>query len=279
MRGIVTPARAAGIRSIAGPVAVRFRRAALQSLIDQHRPHLIHAMRIPYEGMAAAGLTGPPTLYANRTPLMARATRNTMTSAAALHCDCHRDARLAHHWGFPPDRPVWILPGNGGVVESIFRRGPSTLPQRLGLPNGTPIIVDPRGIREYVRTDVFFAALARVREKLPDVHVVCPGMAGSPRAEKLVRASGLDDRVHLLPAVNREEMADIFRAARASVSLSTHDGTPNTLLEAMACGALPVVGDVESVREWVTHERNGLIVHPDDHEAVSMRARSCHDGY
>ncbi len=201
---------------------------------------------------------------------MARATRNTMTSAAALHCDCHRDARLAHHWGFPPDRPVWILPGNGGVVESIFRRGPSTLPQRLGLPNGTPIIVDPRGIREYVRTDVFFAALARVREKLPDVHVVCPGMAGSPRAEKLVRASGLDDRVHLLPAVNREEMADIFRAARASVSLSTHDGTPNTLLEAMACGALPVVGDVESVREWVTHERNGLIVRPDDHEAVSV---------
>jgi glycosyltransferase involved in cell wall biosynthesis len=236
-------------------------------------------MRIPYEGMAAARLTGAPivvsvwgndfTLYANRTPLMARATRTTMTHAAALHCDCQRDARLSRQWGFPTQRPVWILPGNGGVVESVFQPGPTTLPQKLGLSDETPIIVDPRGIREYVRTDVLFASLAHVLKRVPDVHVVCPGMAGSPIAESLVKENRLDHRVHLLPPVGRDEMGDIFRAARASVSLSTHDGTPNTLLEAMACGALPVVGDVESVREWVTHDHNGLVVRPDDQDGVA----------
>ena len=30
-----------------------------------------------------------------------------------------------------------------------------------------------------------------------------------------------------------------------------HDGTPNTLLEGMACGCLPVAGDLDSIREWL----------------------------
>jgi glycosyltransferase involved in cell wall biosynthesis len=48
------------------------------------------------------------------------------------------------------------------------------------------------------------------------------------------------------------------------VSPSTHDGTPNTLLEAMACGCTPVAGDLESIREWITPGLNGLLVDPGD---------------
>jgi glycosyltransferase involved in cell wall biosynthesis len=44
------------------------------------------------------------------------------------------------------------------------------------------------------------------------------------------------------------------------VSISSHDGTPNTLLEAMACGCFPVLGDIESIREWITPGENGLLV-------------------
>jgi glycosyltransferase involved in cell wall biosynthesis len=45
-------------------------------------------------------------------------------------------------------------------------------------------------------------------------------------------------------------------------SISQHDGTPNTLLEAMACGCFPVAGDIESIREWITPGVNGLLVEP-----------------
>jgi glycosyltransferase involved in cell wall biosynthesis len=54
------------------------------------------------------------------------------------------------------------------------------------------------------------------------------------------------------------------------VSVSSHDGTPNTLLEAMACGCLPVCGDIESIREWVTSGENGLLVDPHDPQAVAQ---------
>jgi glycosyltransferase involved in cell wall biosynthesis len=267
----VTPRRAAAVRSVFGPALAGTRRDRLQRLVDGHRPDLVHAMRIPFEGIAAAALTGLPviisvwgndfTLFADRTPMMAKATRRALAAAEILHCDCHRDARMAREWGFPADRPVWVMPGNGGVDRSVFHPGTSDFRRRLGIPEQSAVILNPRGIREYVRTDTFFKALSLVFRSVPDVHVVCPGMAGSRYAENMIADLRLDPRrVHLLPTLDHRLMADAFRASRVSVSLSEHDGTPNTLLEAMACGALPVVGDVASVREWICDGINGVVV-------------------
>ncbi|RPI80635.1 MAG: glycosyltransferase, partial [Chloroflexi bacterium] len=60
----------------------------------------------------------------------------------------------------------------------------------------------------------------------------------------------------------RNEMADIFRRSQITVSPATHDGTPNTLLEALACGSFPVAGDIESLREWIKPGVNGLLFDP-----------------
>jgi glycosyltransferase involved in cell wall biosynthesis len=54
-------------------------------------------------------------------------------------------------------------------------------------------------------------------------------------------------------------MAEVFRRAQIVASPSVHDGTPNTLLEGLACGCFPVAGDLESIREWITSNENGLL--------------------
>ena len=87
-------------------------------------------------------------------------------------------------------------------------------------------------------------------------------MQSSSLAERWVRQSAVGHAVKLLPLVPREKMAELFRAAQVMVSPSLHDGTPNTLLEGMACGCFPVTGDIESVREWITSEVNGLLCDP-----------------
>jgi len=69
--------------------------------------------------------------------------------------------------------------------------------------------------------------------------------------------------------MDREQMAELFRLADVAVSPSNHDGTPNTLLEAMACGAFPVAGDIESVREWIESGQNGLLCDPNDMNALA----------
>ena len=89
-------------------------------------------------------------------------------------------------------------------------------------------------------------------------------MAGETQAQRWVAQLGLVGSVDLLPYLARTEMADLFRSAAVVVSPSTHDGTPNTLLEALACGCFPIVGDIDALREWIIDGENGFLVDPTD---------------
>jgi glycosyltransferase involved in cell wall biosynthesis len=94
-------------------------------------------------------------------------------------------------------------------------------------------------------------------------------MAGELQAEKWVRELGIEANTVLMPRQTRQEMANLFRQADIVVSPSVHDGTPNTLLEAMACGCFPVAGDLESIREWIIPGENGYLVNPNDPQALA----------
>lgn len=262
------------LRNLAGPLTLPGAAAALHAVIEQVQPQLVHALRIPYEGMLAstATLTSPLpllvsvwgndfTLHARSTPLMGSATRRALRRANGLLADTQRDLQLAQRWAMPAATPTLAVPGNGGVRRDLFHppKQPATAPR----------IINPRGLRAYVRNDVFFRALAQVVKQVPDLQVDCPAMQNEPQAEAWVRQHGLQAHVNLLPKLAPADLAEVYRRAQLMVSPSTHDGTPNTLLEAMACGLLPVAGDLDSIREWITPGENGLLVNPNDAGALA----------
>jgi glycosyltransferase involved in cell wall biosynthesis len=107
-----------------------------------------------------------------------------------------------------------------------------------------------------------------VLERRPDVVFLCSAVQGNVKAKAWADERGIVRSVRLLPQVTHAEMADYFRLAQVMVSPSDHDGTPNTLLEAMACGAMPVVGDIEPIHEWLTDGENALIVDQRDPAAI-----------
>jgi glycosyltransferase involved in cell wall biosynthesis len=138
------------------------------------------------------------------------------------------------------------------------------------LPGGVPLVVNPRGFRPgSVRNDTFFQALPMVLERQPKTHFACCGMVGQPEALRWVERLGVGRQAHLLPFLSQTELWDLFMRAEVTVSVSQHDGTPNSLLEAMACSCFPVAGDIESLREWITPGVNGLLVPPDDPTALA----------
>jgi len=228
------------------------------------QPDLVHAMRIPYEGMLAAdAFTGSApllvsvwgndfTLHAPSTWQMRHYTEWTMKVTDALHADCQRDIRLAKKWGFQQGKPTLVIPGNGGIRSDVFF--PPTAPV------DSPIVLNPRGFRAYVRNDTFFQAIPLVLKNRPDARFVCAAMAGENQALDWIAKLGIESSVELLPPRPHNQMAELFRSAQVVVSPSTHDGTPNSLLEGMACGCFPVAGDLDSIREWITSEKNGLLV-------------------
>jgi glycosyltransferase involved in cell wall biosynthesis len=281
------------IRQWIGPLTLSQAARQLQDIIEQVQPDFIHAMRIPYEGMLAClamkrlgkkvgyrkkaplliSVWGNDfTLHARSTPLMAYYTRMVLHFSDALHTDCQRDQRLALEWGFESKKPRIVLPGAGGVQMDIFYP-PESRWKETRIPSGakmkSALIINPRGFRAYVRNDTFFRAIPLVLDQRSDVHFICPAMLREKQAQKWIAELQISSGVDLLPPQSRQQMADLFRQAKITVSITTHDGTPNTLLEALACGCFPIVGDIESLREWITPGVNGLLVDPGDPNALA----------
>jgi len=267
-----------GLRAIA-PWELKAHSRTLTRAIHRTNPDVVHALRLPFEAMAtvsawpgpvAASIWGNDlTLHAPRNSLYRRATRRTLTKVAGLHTDCHRDQVLAADWGFAPQKPTLVIPGSGGINTNVFTKGESQTRLRLGIPPNSPVVLNARGVRGYTQIPEFLDALELILQCQQNVHVLLTGMAGHDRIRDRIDRMAGRDRAHILPAIAHADMPDVHRAADVSLSLTTHDGTPNTLLEAMATGSFPIVSPVESVLEWIRDGVNGSVVSPFDSEAIA----------
>lgn len=260
------------------PQSARRYRQALQSL----QPDVIHALRIPFEGILA--LATPPdlplavsiwgndlTLHAPATRRMTYWTRAVLQRADGIHADAARDLRLALAWGFPPDRPTLLIPTSGGIDLQRMQQAREGLPDELEgrIPPHQAMVINPRGVRAYTCTAAFFQSIPLIWEHFPQTVFVCPGMQGEREAETWKQRLHLDERVILLPSLPQAQLWGLFARSIISVSVTTHDGTPNTLLEAMGLGSFPVAGDLESIREWITPGVNGLLVESQKPDSIA----------
>ena len=262
------------LRQWLGPLTIPGAARKLRALVQDVKPDIVHAMRIPYEGMLAASALkkldiplfvsvwgNDFTLHAPSTPLMKHYTRRTTSATHALHADCARDVRLARDWGLDTEKPTFVAPGNGGIKSDVFY--PPHEPVKA------PVIINPRGFRAYVRNDSFFKAIPLVLEKYPDARFVCSSMEGEAGAIQWIRELHIEHAVQLEPIMPHAQMAETFRRAQIVLSPAVHDGTPNSLLEGMACGCFPIAGDLESIREWITHAHNGLLMDPNQPRSIA----------
>jgi hypothetical protein len=249
--------------------------------VESIQPEIVHALRIPYEGML--GCVTPPgipflvsiwgndiTLHARGSPWMAVLTRRVLHRADGLLADASRDIVLAGQWGLRLGTPTLVVPGAGGIHmdEITASTGTSPLPEELP---EAPLVVNPRGQRPgSLRQDIFFKAIPLVLEKVTAAYFVCPALRSDPQSEDWVASLGIGERTKLWPKLSQPQLWELMKKAEVFVSPSLHDGTPNSLLEAMACGCFPVVGDIESMREWITDGLNGLLVDASDEKMVAV---------
>lgn len=91
----------------------------------------------------------------------------------------------------------------------------------------------------------------------------------------LSRDLGLDDRVTFTGAVAHSTVhtymqgADIFVLPCRVAASGDRDGIPVVLMEAMACEAPVVAGDIPSIRELVIDHETGLLVEPESVDALA----------
>ncbi|MEA2063098.1 MAG: glycosyltransferase [Gemmatimonadota bacterium] len=121
------------------------------------------------------------------------------------------------------------------------------------------------------RVDDLIQAAATVKNNIPNLCLALPGTG--PQSGELgeqARALGFSNtEARFYGRIEPRRLASFLTAATVYVSTSPSEGTSTSLLEAMACGVLPVVTDIPSNRAWVTGGENGLLFPPGDVPALA----------
>lgn len=119
---------------------------------------------------------------------------------------------------------------------------------------------------------VLFEALAKVRDDLPNLHVVIVG-DGPERARLEKAAASLGDAVTFTGYLSQAEVAGAMRATDFFVLPSFAEGVPVVLMEALASARPVLATQVAGVGELVEDGKTGFLVPPGDAEALADRIR------
>jgi glycosyltransferase involved in cell wall biosynthesis len=120
--------------------------------------------------------------------------------------------------------------------------------------------------------DLVMMALRELTDLAWEWRIVGDGPQVAYLKETLTR-EGLEERVEFLGWAGAAELAAEYRRASLFVFPSRHEGMPNALLEAMASGLPVIASRIAGNEELVVHDETGLLVPPDDPEALREEMR------
>jgi Glycosyl transferases group 1 len=100
--------------------------------------------------------------------------------------------------------------------------------------------------------------------------------AESTRAEGTEAENTQADVAHL-GLLTRAEVAEVMRRADVFIDASAYQAFGRTGLEAMACGAVPVLPALGGVGEYATHDRDAVIFTDDDPQALAREVSALLD--
>jgi glycosyltransferase involved in cell wall biosynthesis len=150
-------------------------------------------------------------------------------------------------------------------VVDTARFRPATAPGRPG-----PHLVVARALEPVYDVATALRAFARVYAVLPEARMTIAG-AGPERAplEALARELRVDRAVRFAGWLDRDAMAELYRAASVALNPSRVDNMPNSVLEALACGVPVVSTRVGGVPFLVRDGVTALLVEPGNDEAMA----------
>src|SRR5689334_5470101 len=152
-----------------------------------------------------------------------------------------------------------------GVDLKHFRRvDAGGLRTTLGLRREDRVILSPRILQRFYNVHLIVEAMPRIAAAVPGSRLLITeyqaDLAYRDEILRRVRALGLEDCVRFVGHVPYADMPQYYSLADVAVGVPPSDGLPQTLLEAMACGAPSIVSRLSRYEELVTHGESAYFV-------------------
>jgi glycosyltransferase involved in cell wall biosynthesis len=180
----------------------------------------------------------------------------------AAHVICNSAAtrdQLLHYRLFPPERLSVIhvglsprftsLPNPEADAEAVRLVGPSVAPG-AGPSVGNEIrLLSVGSTIPRKRIDILLRVFAAIRHDIPAARLIRVGGAFTEAQLQLARDLGVEESITVLPFVNGDVLASIYRQSTLLLQPSESEGFGMPLTEALACGCPVLASDLASLRE------------------------------
>jgi glycosyltransferase involved in cell wall biosynthesis len=231
---------------------------AIHLLETQHAGYLFHATARRVESLppVALSLWGSDLVWFGKFDSHRQKIFALLRHVDLIFLECRRDIALATDLGFT-GRFTPPLPASGGISD-VEGWSPSTPPSER-----QAIVV--KGYTGFVgKADVAMRVIKDLKEVILErpIHFYSASFVMTLRLKYMRLRSGLDLHVHRKKSLSHEQVLELFRSARVSLSLSLSDGLPGSMREAAWTGAFPIESAGSCVCEWTEDGAGVLLVDP-----------------
>jgi glycosyltransferase involved in cell wall biosynthesis len=259
----------------------------LSWVISTWKPDVIHTLRLNPEGeLTWEGLKGvkrnswPKWVLSSwgqelsveiSDPYIREGIITALRNSDGFIADCQRDLRNAVGLGLPSSSIALdnTPPANGGLDLNDFTA------QRSGEEKRNVIMV-PKAYTTFRNKPLCILEALHLADDALEGHEVHLLMCSDDVQTRLREMpESFQQRCHVHGTLSECEFISMLGRARTMIAPSLSEGTPISMLDAMATGALPLMSPLDSIQDWIEDGKNGLLapaLQPDRIAAAIRRA-------
>jgi len=250
------------------------RHIAIKKLVKKLKPDLIHAHFIAKYGFHLLGLNVHPSIVSawgddililpKTSRLIHWYTKKVLTSVDLVYAVSHNLCdHIISDFNILPDK-VRYLPF--GIDTNLF----APLPDKKNSNLTTIEIFSNRGFFPVYDNETLVRGFARAYKKNNSLLLTLKGDGpDEQQIRDLVSYLGISDVVSFMKKTEYSEVPKDYRNADIFVTTSLSDGTPVSILEAMASGLPCIATSVGGIPEWIEDQKSGLLIPPGSSESVA----------
>jgi glycosyltransferase involved in cell wall biosynthesis len=250
------------------------RHSAIRKLVNQIKPDLIHAHFIAKYGFHLPDLKFRPSIVSawgddvlilpKKSRLIHYYTKKVLNSVDLIYAvshnignhivdDFHISATKVHYLPFGIDTNVFSPPAGAGIPG-----------------NQTIEIFSNRGFYPVYDNETLVQGFARAYEKNPALRLTLKGDGPLEQSVRdRVTSLGLSEVITFKRKTSYSEVPDDYRHAHIFLTTSLSDGTPVSILEAMASGLPCIATNVGGIPEWIENKKTGILISSKSPEQVA----------